>query len=165
VSDELWKLTPDAQAAAESALADLRANGTQVVVTCTLRTAEEQYALWCQGRKSLNEVNEARARAGMRPILEYLGRDGKTHSDNEYTVTTLDGKRKSEGGTGRSPHQLGTAIDVVPDLDETDKERPGWPPLSDKRWTVIADAFKAHGFEWGGDWADYPDYPHYQRMA
>ncbi len=167
MSRRLEDLTPAARAAALRALARLKADGIQVVVSYTLRTALEQYALWCQGRKTLAETNAARAAATaagaeMPPIREYMGRDKKTHSDNDYTVTNCDGRRVSEGGTGRSPHQTGRALDVVPDLDPGEAQLPGWPPESDPRWAVIAAAFKAEGFEWGGDWEDFPDYPHYQ---
>lgn len=162
MSTKLDDLVPSACGAAFHALNELKRDGVQVVVTSTLRTKDEQAALFAQGRKSLEEVNALRKKAGMYEIKEYLGKDKKIHSDNEYTVTNCNGVKKSEGGTGRSPHQSGLALDVVPDLDETDKQVPGWPAPSDQRWNKIADVFKRHGFEWGGDWTDLPDYPHYQ---
>lgn len=162
MSTKLEDLKPPVLAAALKALHELKKNDIQVVVTYTLRTADEQAALYAQGRKSLEEVNALRKKAGLYQIKEYLGKDKKPHSDNDYTVTTLDGIPTAKGGKGRSPHQLGTALDVVPDLDPGEKELPGWPAMNDPRWKLISDVFKKYNFEWGGDWKDFPDYPHYQ---
>lgn len=165
MSTKLDDMTPAAGGAAFHALAELQHAGIQAVVTYTLRTYDEQAALYAQGRRTLDAVNELRKKAGLYEIKEYLGKDKKIHSDNEYTVTNCDGRKKSEGGTGRSPHQTGLAIDVVPDLDPSEKSVPGWPAPSDPRWSKIAEVFKKHGFEWGGDWKDFPDYPHYQYVG
>jgi len=169
---KLEELESVTQAAARAALADCEKDGIQVVVTYTGRIQLEQYALWCQGRKTLAETNAARlaatkAGANMPPIVEYMGKDKKTHSDNDYTVTNCDGTSLAKGGTGRSIHQLLKAIDAVPDLDPSEKQTPGWPVGSDPRWEKIAENFEKHGFEWGGRWTKEkdgidPDYPHYQ---
>lgn len=148
MSTKLSDLKPEAQVAAARALADLKARGIPYVVTYTLRTYEEQAALYAQGRKHIEVVNSLRAFAMLPPITE----------GENNVVTNCDGIRIAEGGKGRSPHQLGTALDVVP----LDKGRAVWPPTSDPRWKQIAKSFKAQGFEWGGDWTDFPDYPHYQ---
>lgn len=162
MSKKLEDLKPAVMVAALKALHELKAVGVQAVVTYTFRTYDEQAALYAQGRKPLAEVNALRAKAGLYLIKEYLGKDKKIHSDNDYTVTNCDGIQVSKGGTGRSAHQLGTALDVVPDLDPSEKEVPGWPAPTDPRWGKIAEAFKRNGFDWGGDWKDFPDYPHYQ---
>ena len=162
MSTKLEDMESRACGAAFRALTELKRDGVQVVVTCTLRTADEQSALFAQGRKCLEEVNALRKKAGMYEIKPYLGKDKKLHSDNDYTVTNCNGIEKSKGGTGRSIHQLGKAIDVVPDMDESEKSVPGWPAPSDPRWQEIAAAFKKQAFEWGGDWKDFPDYPHFQ---
>jgi peptidoglycan L-alanyl-D-glutamate endopeptidase CwlK len=175
MSTKLEDLRPDAQARAVQALAELKKKSIQAVVTYTYRIRLEQYALWCQGRQPLAETNAARlaatlAGANMPPIIEYMGRDKKTHSDNDNIVTNCNGTKISEGGTGESAHQKRTALDVVPDLDLSEKERPGWPVASDPRWEEIAIVFEEWGFEWGGRWTKEkdgidPDYPHYQLRA
>jgi len=152
MSKALADLLPNVQDKATAALADLKARGIPYAVTYTIRTYAEQAALYAQGRQDLLTVNSLRDAAG-------LPRIGQT--ENAYVVTQCDGKRKAEGGKGRSPHQLGTALDVVP-LGDTG---PIWPPASDPRWAQIAQSFKTNGFEWGGDWADFPDLPHYQISA
>lgn len=148
------------ESAARAALAEIK---IPCAITSTLRTTEEQSALYAQGREMFAAVNRKRVDAGMRPLVQYQGKDGKLHSDNDWTVTSCDGIRISDGGHGRSPHQLGIALDVVP----TKAGQPEWPPLDDPRWIYIAEAFERHGFEWGGRWtAPYePDFPHHQFRA
>ena len=148
MSTKLEDLTPATQVSAARALASLKASGVPYVVTYTLRTYAEQAALYAQGREQVEIVNALRSTAGLRPITE---------GENNI-VTNCDGKRISEGGKGRSPHQLGIALDVVPMV----RGGPAWPTADDPRWKEIASAFKAQGFEWGGDWTDFPDLPHYQ---
>jgi peptidoglycan L-alanyl-D-glutamate endopeptidase CwlK len=75
-------------------------------------------------------------------------------------ASKCDGIPLAMGGHGRSPHQLGRALDVVP----LENGNPIWPPASDPRWLQIAAAFEAQGFEWGGRWEDFLDLPHYQMM-
>lgn len=114
------------------------------VVTSTLRTQDEQAALYAQGRSELSVVNALRSKAGMRPIGD---------KENGYTVT------KCDGVIHKSNHQSGRALDVVPaDINGN----PVWPGPSDKRWAMISEAGKAAGFKWGGDWAVFPDRPHYE---
>jgi hypothetical protein len=166
MSTRIEDLTPATQAKARAALADLDARGIAYAVTYTLRSYAEQAALYAQGRESLASVNAKRAAAGLTPIVPYTGKDGKVHSDNDYTVTNADGIRIIDGGKGRSPHQLGTALDVVPLMEGS----PSWPPASDTRWAEIARSFEAQGFEWGGRWTlakdgIAPDMPHYQLKA
>lgn len=149
MSTRIEDLTQATQVAAARALADLKARGIPYIVTYTLRTYAEQAALYAQGRQSLMVVNTLRQAAGLPDI---------SAKENSYIVTNCDGKKISEGGKGRSPHQLGTALDVVP----LENGRAIWPSASDPRWSQIAESFKKNGFEWGGDWKDFPDLPHYQ---
>jgi len=113
------------------------------VVTSTLRTLEEQGALYARGRKPLDEVNALRSRAGM-----YL----LSASENTYTVTNCDGVRY------KSNHQGGRALDVVP---ANVAGNPIWPPATDPRWEMLAKCGEAAGFSWGGRW-NPPDLPHYE---
>jgi hypothetical protein len=112
------------------------------VVTSTLRTVEEQVAYYSQGRATLPVVNLLRQKAGLKSI---------GNQDNTYTVTNCDGVNT------KSNHQSGRAIDVVPEVNGG----PSWPPNSDPRWRQIAQAGKAAGLSWGGEWAT-PDSPHYE---
>lgn len=148
MSRALADLLPKAQEAATLALDDLKARGIPYYVHSTLRTMAEQKALYAQGRVTLADVNRLRLAAGMAPI---------NPSENLYTVTRANGVSIALGGTGRSAHQLGTALDVVP----LGAHGPEWPGEDDPRWYDIAQSFESRGFEWGGRWPDFPDLPHY----
>lgn len=151
-SRSLDDLLPPVRDAARRALADLDAREIHYAITSTLRTLAEQQALYAQGRHSLPVVQSMRATAGLGPIAP---------AENLYTVTNSDGTSVALGGTGRSAHQLGTALDVVP----LGAHGPEWPDSSDPRWSDIAWSFEAEGFEWGGRWTDFPDRPHYRYQA
>ena len=101
----------------------------------TLRTFEEQNALYAQGRSVLFDKNGKR-----------LG-----------IVTNAKG--------GQSYHNYGLAIDIVLILDgkiaswdiKTDFDG---DKTSD--WMECVSIFKKYGWEWGGDWK-FKDYPHFQK--
>lgn len=149
MSRALADLLPDAQAAATRALDDLKDREIPYYVLATLRTLAEQKALYAQGREPLSVVDSIRESAGLPPL---------SAPENCHTVTNCDGVSIALGGHGRSAHQLGKALDVVP-LGE---HGPIWPRPDDPRWYDIASSFEAEGFEWGGRWGDFPDRPHYQ---
>ena len=143
----LESLDPRFVPVAEAFVAALKAQQIPHVVTSTRRTAKEQYALWCQGRKPLDEVNAARLDA----LMPSIGA-----ADNTYVVTKADGKAVL------SNHQSGLAMDVVP---MNRYGEPVWPYPSDPRWERIAAVGEALGLEWGGRWKDFPDYPHWQMVV
>lgn len=143
MGSKIESLKPEAGNAALLALTDLKRDGVKVVVTSTLRTTDEQIALHAQGRKSLLEVNALRKKAGLWDISE---------AENYEVVTNCDGVEK------KSAHQSGLAIDVVPMNEDGN---PYWPSQKNPIWKKISWYFKQYGFEWGGDWKDFPDMPHY----
>ena len=144
MSTKLTDLAPDVQGKAQLATEQLTAAGIPFAVTSTLRTEAEQMALFAQGRDALPAVNLLRSQAGMPPIGA---------ADNSYTVTNADGVKY------KSNHQGGRALDVVP---VNSAGNPVWPDHKDPRWEQIASVMKANGFQWGGDWPRFPDFPHYE---
>lgn len=140
MSTRIEDLEPTIQPAARTFLSLIK---IPYVVTSTLRTQDEQAALYAQGRSKLDVVNSLRAKAHMRPIGD---------KENSYIVTKLDGVIR------KSNHQSGRALDVVPaDVNGN----PTWPGAMDVRWDAISKAGETAGFEWGGRW-DWPDLPHFQ---
>ena len=79
MSTKLEDLQPDVQFKAREAITDLADACIPFVVTSTLRTLDEQFALYAQGRQPLAAVNALRAKAGMAPIFERMARDGTMH--------------------------------------------------------------------------------------
>ncbi|WP_017549554.1 M15 family metallopeptidase [Salinicoccus carnicancri] len=66
---------------------------------------------------------------------------------------------------GESYHNYGLAVDFALRDDEGEII---WDTAYDGNgngqadWVEVADIAKSLGFEWGGDWEDFPDYPHLQ---
>ncbi|MFD2627260.1 M15 family metallopeptidase [Oceanobacillus kapialis] len=100
----------------------------EVVITDTLRTFEEQEALYEQGRTTEGNI-----------------------------VTHAEG--------GESYHNYGLAIDYA--LSDQDGDII-WDIAYDgnnngeRDWFEVANIAKDLGFEWGGDWENFKDYPHLQ---
>lgn len=136
---DIDRLTPAAKKALTAAITDLEAKAIRFWINETLRTASVQEAYYAQGRKPLNEVNTLRQIAGLWSI---------NSDENKRTITN----------TLKSVHLLGNAVDICP---ANASGAPWWnAPIAE--WQKIADVMKAHGFEWGGDWKDFKDTPHYQ---
>lgn len=139
--------------------------GIRVVVTSTLRTEAEQIALFAQGRKSINIVNEFRHEAGLPAVSE---------RENRIVTRALT-----------SIHQFGCAFDVVlvkpviPAKAEARKKMDSPLKTTEKRvvavWDVKADinsndipdyeeigiVGESVGLTWGGRFR-FRDYCHFQ---
>lgn len=68
---------------------------------------------------------------------------------------TAPGTIVTNARAGESWHNYGLALDVVEIKD-------GQALWNSPNRQTIADAFKAEGFEWGGDFRSFKDYPHFQ---
>lgn len=108
----------------------------------TLRTFDEQNALYAQGRTKLFDANGKR-----------LGK-----------VTNAKG--------GQSIHNYGLALDIVLIKDKDGNgsfETASWEDTIDfdkdgkADWMEVVNILKANGWEWGGDWSSFKDKPHFQK--
>ena len=140
MSREITALHPTVQRMAHAMISAVEARKTSLIVTCTLRTSVEQAALYAQGRQGLREVNILRTAAGLSAI------DSATNN-----------RKVTNAKPGQSYHEYGLAFDVVPvECGKLiwDQKHPAW--------SIIADAGKAAGLEWAGDWQTFKEYPHFQ---
>lgn len=67
---------------------------------------------------------------------------------------------------GQSIHNYGLAFDYVILLDKDNNgtfESIEWN-VSNKYHKQVIEFFKSKGYEWGGDWKSFPDYPHFQKV-
>ena len=102
----------------------------------TLRTFQKQADLYAQGRTRLFDSNGRR-----------LG-----------VVTNAK--------AGQSIHNYGLALDIVLIVDKKDAS---WNMVMDydkdkkSDWMEVTNILKNNGWEWGGDWARFKDYPHFQK--
>jgi len=80
---------------------------------------------------------------------------------------TAPGKIVTNARGGDSWHNYGLSIDFC--LLRADGKQISWNREEDldgdgiKDWTEVVDLFLAKGFEWGGNWTSFPDYPHFQK--
>ena len=65
---------------------------------------------------------------------------------------------------GQSIHNYGLAFDIVILFDKDGNgtfETASWKV--DRYFMIVVDYFKSHGYEHGGDWKNFKDYPHFQK--
>lgn len=99
---------------------------------------------------------EVRLTSGYRSAKEQNALYAQGRSEPGQVVTNAK--------AGQSYHNYGLAVDFViihnnkTDYDlNTDRNRNDIPD-----WQELGELGKALGFEWGGDWNSFPDYPHLQ---
>jgi len=85
---------------------------------------------------------------------------------------TAPGKKVTNAPAGLSMHNYGLAVDIVLVVDKDGNgscESASWDTLTDfdkdgiSDWMEVVRIFKAHGWEWGGDWNGFKDMPHFQK--
>lgn len=141
---KLAGLYPVVLEAAKELIARLYRRKILIRITEGLRTIAEQDRLYSQGR-SRTELNKA-GLTGMaaQPLLP--------------KVTNARG--------GYSYHNYGLAVDfalLLPDGRQVSWDRTRDSDENGKAdWNEVAQEGKRLGFEWGGDWSSFKDYPHLQ---
>lgn len=146
-----------------------------------------QLVMTKSGEKNLEELglDSARLLTGMDPGVvrkmdELLGRTAaigiKIVITDDFRSVEEQNKLYSQGRTsegkivthakgGESYHNYGLAIDFAL---KTKSGKIIWDMNADtngdgrKDWTQVVAIAKELGFEWGGDWTSFPDYPHPQ---
>jgi len=130
------------------ALGVAKQKNLKVLIICTKRSQEEQTALWCQGRESLEEVNKLRRECGLYELKEG---ENKIVTWNKVSYHSTSPKAMAfDFCIGSKEHIF---WDVKVDTNE-DK-------ISD--YKEFADICKSLDInvEWGGDWKR-KDYGHIQ---
>lgn len=120
-SRSLDDLRPELRPQVDAFLAACEAAGVDVLVTCTLRSDEEQAALYAQGRSAPGHI-----------------------------VT--------DAPAGKSAHNFGLAIDVVPLVNG----KPDWNG-HDPVWFTLGQLGQDAGLQWAGaPGFPFPEEPHFQ---
>ncbi|WP_249436113.1 M15 family metallopeptidase [Paenibacillus sp. Marseille-Q4541] len=111
------------------------------------------------------QLVERARKKGIRIIITE-GYRSKARQDELFQQgRSTDGKIVTSARGGESYHNYGLAIDfairvsddkVVWDMEYDGNEN------GNSDWMEIVEIAKELGFEWGGDWASFPDYPHLQ---
>lgn len=146
---DLKLLTPEAFAAHAEFAWKMAAAGLNYVVTSTLRTPEEQRALYAQGREPLAAVNALRKQVGWGPITAKENADEVTWTMNSRHLSGRAFDIALIGADGKTPHwneKISVNVNTVPDYLEAG---------------IIGESV---GLIWGGRWAK-PDAPHFEVPA
>lgn len=108
--------------------------------------------------KAIDAYNEAckATPIGVHPFVDQTYRTF-AESDKLYAQgRTAPGEIVSNAKGGQSWHNFGLALDfhlIINGKDVWDQRNPNW--------MVVVNIFKAHGFNWGGDFpGTFKDYPH-----
>ena len=115
--------------------------------------------------KSKLLVNEA-ARKGIRVVITDDFRSAKDQDALYAKGRSTDGNVVTNARGGESYHNYGLAIDFA--LAAPEGEHLIWDMDYDGNgnsksdWKEVVEIAKNLGFEWGGDWAKFKDYPHLQ---
>jgi peptidoglycan L-alanyl-D-glutamate endopeptidase CwlK len=148
---DLNALHPDVKKKAEKLIALAKSKlKLNIIVTSTVRTKEEQVALYAQGRQATDEVNILRTTAGLARI---------TPAENKHYVT-----RAKDNTT--TLHGYGLAFDIAV-TDKTGRKinweyEADWNDDGISDWAQVGALAEECGLEWGGNWSGMADFPHFQ---
>jgi len=104
-------------------------------------------------------INEAKAR-GLRVALFCGLRKPETQDALYAQGRTVEGKIVTKAKAWESWHNYGLAVDIV------FKDKKGnWSWANGNDWKGLGTVGKMFTFEWGGDWKNFPDRPHFQKTG
>jgi len=119
--------------------------GTPIRIVQGARTIAYQNSLYAQGRtqKQLDRVGLSRVKAKphLPKVTNARGGDSFHNYFFCFDFCLLRGKRQVSWSRQE-------------DLDQDGQ----------KDWDEVVDVFLQLGFDWGGNWSSFPDYPHMQRL-
>ncbi|QGZ15859.1 M15 family metallopeptidase [Elizabethkingia phage TCUEAP1] len=116
-------------------------------------------------------VNEANAILSNGPSQVRLTQGLRTFAEQDALYAqgrTKVGKKVTDAKGGQSVHNYGFAVDFVLIIDG---KTAAWDIVKDfnrdgkSDWLQVAEVFKRGGWEWGGDWKSFKDYPHFQKKG
>lgn len=109
---------------------------------------------------------------GIRLRFAYTLRTIKEQNELYAQGRTEPGKIVTNAKGGQSVHNYGLAFDIVLLYDKDGNgtfETASWDLNTDfdkdkiADWMEVTNYFKSCGWEWGGDWKSFKDYPHFQK--
>ena len=119
-------------------------------VTCIINQCNEKLT----GRAQI------RISQGLRTIAE---------QDEKYSQgRTNPGKIVTNAKGGQSVHNYGFAVDIVLIIDGKTASwdvKKDWDNDRVADWDECVKVFKAHGWNWGGDWKSFKDMPHFDKSG
>ena len=108
---------------------------------------------------------------GVRLRFSHVYRTNKEQDDLFAIGRTKNGKIVTKAKGGQSIHNYALAFDIVLLYDNDGNgtfEEASWSRVKDgdkdgvADWQEVVNYFKSKGYEHGGDWKHFKDYPHFQ---
>lgn len=109
-------------------------------------------------RESALEIVKRAYKEGINAQISEGHRSNARQNELYAQGRTKPGKIVTNAKAGQSWHNFGIAIDYF--LTTKDGNKALW--TVNKDWRRVAEIGKELGFEWGGDWTSFKDYPHLQ---
>ncbi|RHW37687.1 M15 family peptidase [Lysinibacillus yapensis] len=116
-------------------------------------------------KERVNQLIEQTAAKGISIVITDGFRSTEEQNQIYEKGRSLEGNVVTHAKGGESYHNFGLAVDFA---IETPSGQVIWDIYYDGNgngqsdWMEVAETAKALGFEWGGDWAEFKDYPHLQ---
>lgn len=116
-------------------------------------------------KEKSNQLIQQAAKKGIVVVITNGFRSVKEQNRLYAQGRTAPGKIVTNAKGGESYHNYGLAIDFAL---KTPSGTVTWDRQYDRNqngkadWTEVVDIAKSLGFEWGGDWSRFKDYPHLQ---
>ncbi len=117
-------------------------------------------------------VNNTLLGKGVRLRFAYTLRTNGEQDELYAKGRTKPGNKVTNAKGGQSIHNYGLAKDIVLLIDKDGNgtfESASWDTLKDfdkdgvADWMEVVNYFKSIGWEWGGDWKSFKDYPHLEK--
>lgn len=134
---------------------------------------------------TLNRINKAHPKIREQLREDYLYCNNKLlgkgvrlrfawvyRTDEEQNKLYYKKPKVTNAKGGQSIHNYGLAFDIVLLYDKNldgKFEEASWDMVRDgdndgkSDWYEVINFFKSRGYEWGGDWQRFKDYPHFQK--
>jgi len=114
---------------------------------------------------SMNRLVDEAGKIGIRVVITADYRSADEQNRLYEQGRTTEGNIVTNARAGESYHNYGLAIDfALLDIDGTviwDMNYDG-NGNGKKDWNEVVEIAKSLGYEWGGDWKNFKDYPHLQ---
>lgn len=94
---------------------------------------------------------------GVHPFITECFRSFKRSDELYAQGRTKPGSIVSNAKGGESIHNYKLALDFCLQING----KTSW--VVDENWKKVAQCFKDEGWEWGGDWRSFKDYPHCEK--
>lgn len=81
---------------------------------------------------------------------------------------TKPGKKVTNAKGGQSVHNYGFAVDICLIIDGKEASwdiKKDWDGDKVSDWDECVKVFAKHGWSWGGNWASFKDFPHFEKIG